>query len=335
MIQNNDTRDELIAVYLAGEGSPEQQQEIENWIHSSEENKHYFEQLKTIFTASSQAQIKKNFNIDAAWNRVHKKSTKSNSIFSSYFNPFRESAYLKVAASLLLILSLSFLFYTIYRGSEPAELSFKSNSQVLKKTMADGTVIHLNKKSQLKYEQNYNQTERKLELIGEAFFDVKHDAQKSFTLVVGDLLIKDIGTSFNVKAYPQSDQVEVTVMTGIVELYIKKKLELTLKEGESASFDKHTNKFKILPYLDKNKSAYKDKIFVFENTELHTVVALLNDVYQCNITFSNPRLNSCQLTVTFENEGLDRILEIIAATFNFNITKSGNTILLEGNACEK
>jgi ferric-dicitrate binding protein FerR (iron transport regulator) len=60
---------------------------------------------------------------------------------------------------------------------------------------------------------------------------------------------------------------------------------------------------------------------------------MLGDIYNCNIVLGSPQLAHCQLTVTFENESLDKVLDVIAATFNLKVVKNGSTILLVGESC--
>lgn len=327
--------DELIALYLAGEANAEEQKELENWRGSAAENEHYFQQVQTIFNTSPKAHSLHEFNTDKAWRKVQQKINAPQKTSAKIISIFRQSEFLKVAAGFLLLLGFTYALNLYYKSNNNQEIAFASEKKVLEKTLQDGSVIHLNKKSQLSYSSDFNKKNRIVKLKGEAFFDVKHDASKPFTVQMEEVSIEDVGTSFNVKAYPDMAIIEVAVLSGEVKFYSSANSGIAVKAGEMAQYDKAKKEFSRSALHDKNLAAYRDKIFVFENTELHTVVSMLNDVYQCNIQFSNPKLSKCQLTVTFENESLDRIVEVIAATFNLKVSNTTNAILLEGEGCEK
>ena len=86
--------------------------------------------------------------------------------------------------------------------------------------------------------------------------------------------------------------------------------------------------------VEENISAYADRVFVFENAELKTVVDVLNDVYDSQLTIENHKLDSCRITVTFDNEAIDDIATVIAETLGLEIKKSNEQIILSGNDCK-
>src|SRR5699024_9334903 len=92
-------------------------------------------------------------------------------------------------------------------------------------TLPDGSVVRLNRNSRISFRENFAGSVRKIHLSGEAFFQVKHNAQKPFIIYSGNAVIKDIGTSFNVDE--ENGKVVVAVREGIVAV---KKQEKTGKQ---------------------------------------------------------------------------------------------------------
>lgn len=161
----------------------------------------------------------------------------------------------------------------------------------------DGTKVVLNANSRLSV-GDYTLS-RNVNLDGEAFFDVKKDPERPFTVHGGGLYIKVLGTSFNVRAYPGIQNTTVSVKTGKVQVDDSRKNLYTLSPDENISYDRKSNDFKLeqatYPLetswlsddvrLDRATFEELDQYFKnFYGTSLHTEDAkVLMDHY--NITF--------------------------------------------------
>jgi ferric-dicitrate binding protein FerR (iron transport regulator) len=150
-----------------------------------------------------------------------------------------------------------------------------------------------------------------------------------------EVFIKDIGTSFNVKAYPNSDTIIVTVESGEVQFYTLKDSGLQLKAGEAGIYSKSLKTFSKLAKADTNALAYKTKIFNFKNTELKKAIEMINEVYSSKIKLANESIGHCKLTVSFSNDKIEDIVEIIAETLGLQAEKKNNAFLLSGTGCVK
>lgn len=92
------------------------------------------------------------------------------------------------------------------------------NSQPMEVGLSDGTKIWLNAGSSVKYPMAFTGHERKIELQGEAYFDVTHNAKQPFRVKAGKDLIEDIGTAFNVNAYADEAGVTTTLVEGAIRI---------------------------------------------------------------------------------------------------------------------
>ena len=330
-----DDKDDLIGKVLAGEGTTQETEEILKWVNQSEENKLYFESLKTIFDKAASAETQIQFDTDAAWNKVHKKITiKSDNVIPLYKSRSLFNQPLRIAAGIIILLGVA---YTTYQLTAPAvqTLALVSDQATKTDTLPDGSTAFLNKKSELTYEFNPREKTRKVVLKGEAFFSVKHEEDKPFVIEADEILVRDIGTEFNLKAYPDKDTIEIIVTHGEVQFYTRNDEGLNLLAGEKAIYTKSSKKFYRIEKPDTNALAYKTKVFSFNNTDLKSVVNLLNEVYDSKIKLANEKLFNCRLTANFKEDNASIIAEVIAETMGLTITRKDDVITLDGKGCDQ
>jgi len=231
------------------------------------------------------------------------------------------------------LLVASFLIYNFSKTDNP-ELLYAINSQQVAKqdTLPDGTKAYLNKNSEIRFSQTKKSGKRVVELKGEAFFEVAPNAKQDFIVQAGELLIEDIGTSFNVKAFEDSTLFEVYVQEGEVRLFTEDLQGIHLKAGESGHYNRSKGTFHKTSAVA-NVIAYKDKNFSFNDAPLSEVVSLINTTYGSNIVLEGEGLGNCRLFVQFMDEDLETITTIIAETLQLTLRKENNEIILQGKGC--
>ncbi len=127
------------------------------------------------------------------------------------------------------------------------ELVTPAGSQFLM-VLQDGTKVWLNTGSKLRFPNSFHSAERAVELTGEAYFEVAQHAEKPFVVHSGDKAIRVLGTSFNVNAYTDEPQTNVTLLDGAVKVY-QQQDSLLLKPGQQAKMS--TNKgIEFNPHAD-------------------------------------------------------------------------------------
>ncbi len=258
-----------------------------------------------------------------------------------------------IAASFISILFLA--FFNKNKTETPTlavnEISTKRGSKSNIK-LPDGTLVWLNADSKLSYTENFGAKNREITLLGEAYFDVKHDTLHPFIIHSGTQNIKVLGTSFNVRNYPQDKTIETTLIKGRIEITFTDKPDekIIIHPQEKLIVTKHvalqiteikvekkptvlyptTNKFlltnltTVKDTLVAETSWLKDKM-VFVNQPLEKIAEDLERRYAVNIQFTTNASKQYKYTGVFDNESLDEILHIITLTKKINyIIKNKN-----------
>jgi transmembrane sensor len=322
--------DELIAKYLAGEALPDEAIMLDEWLQQSPENEAYFMASKQVL------QIKTNpVNTEKMYAGILTEITHQNKTLAQKPVQIKTFFTLWGVAASLFILAFIGLMVKVYVNKNtalPDELI--ASADVIKETVLnDGTKVALNKHATLTVVGDFNNKQRKLKLEGEAFFEVVHDDEKPFVIDAGGINIIDVGTAFNVRALPQSDSVFVDVTEGIVEL-MNESVYLRLEQNQSAVYIRSSNQLIASGFANPNINAYQTKAFKFKSLTLIEVVEAVNSVYGMSIAIDNPKLNSCKITVDFNNDSVETIVSIIAETLDLSYHKNANGVyVLTGSSC--
>ncbi len=249
--------------------------------------------------------------------------------------------YIRIASVVVLALCLSVWMITNYdqeEGLNEATEIIKSNAkgQKSKIFLPDGSIVHLNAASTLIYTSSFDQ-ERKIELSGEAFFEVKKDTLRPFVVHSGDVTTTALGTSFNINAYGESDQVKVSLISGKVKVNspgseIENSLILT--PGFAAEFTTTTKILKKTNFDPEKAIGWKDGLIVFENTPLSKVFEELENWYGIEFNVDKMPDSSAVVTGKFDNEYLGNILTGLSYTYRFEyeINDKQASILFESTS---
>jgi transmembrane sensor len=302
--------DELIGKYLAGEASAEERNIVNSWCRENEGNLQYFNHLRLIFDRSATVQESIDVDADVAWNKVKSRLRQQEKIVP--LKPERSSwTYLKIAASIAVVFAVGFFAYrNTAKSTTPLEVV--ADVKTVTDTLPDGSEVVLNKKTKLQYAYNKSKKEHLVKLRGEAYFDINHAKEENFIIEASGVFIRDIGTSFNVKAYPDSATIEVVVEEGEVIFYTATDSGLSLKAGGKGIYNKVTKEFSV-DRPEANVAAYKTRTFVFQGTRLAEVAEQINRVYDTKLIVSDA-IKDCKITVNFDNEPIDEIIALIRLT---------------------
>ncbi len=228
--------------------------------------------------------------------------------------------YSKVAAILLLPLIVLGGLTFGYLGKSVSRAEEQSVSSVIHAPMGarvsfnlpDGTTGWLNSGSSLTYTLPFNNN-RKVDLNGEAWFDVTHNERAPFEISAGNSKVKVLGTSFNVSAYSGTKYIEVVLQNGKVEFSSDNLAQkVSLSPSEKLVF----NNGKIaLAITDPSKyKAWTEGKLVFRGDDMAEVAGRIERWYNVKVILADQDLNKFSFRATFEDDSLEEVLHLLSLT---------------------
>ncbi len=175
------------------------------------------------------------------------------------------------------------------KGTEMNELTVSFGKQA-KIVLADNTTVWLNAGSRLIYPSRFRESKRKVQLQGEAFFKVSKDKTKPFIIETGNSNIKVLGTSFNVKAYPDEQIEETVLVEGSVSLNIGKTSfgkEVMLKPEQRVVVSGTDNTYAVSKVDVENYTSWINGLFEFKDEPLSAVLTRISRYYHINIKWAD------------------------------------------------
>lgn len=326
---------DLIARFLNGEADTDDIIDLEQWKAASGENVKMFEEYKTIWEKTGQLSPFADIDIENEWNVylesveiIEKDEKKRKRRFSLPRNQV-----FKVATAILAALLLTYSGWFIYQSIKFEK--FLAGDEVIQKSLPDGSNITLNKHSKLVYSRNFAEN-RTVNLEGEGFFQVVADVNHPFIVRTGKILVEVVGTSFNVLARKDASIVQVVVETGTVAVYNEDFSPLRkdfVNAGEKINYSRESGIRYIQKNTDPNVDSWRTGRLIFNNSSLQYLTDLLEEQFETKIDIINPLLNECRISVSFDNESLDFILQTITETLDLELIRANEGYMINGKGC--
>ena len=244
--------------------------------------------------------------------------------------------WLRAAAITGIILGFTFIYfsskqeYQLKENSYNVTLITKVNPKGVKTTfeLPDKTKVILNSESELIFPSLFNDSIRFVKLSGEAFFEVKKDTSRSFIVEAGNTITTALGTSFNIRAYPDKNNVEVSLLNGRVKVFKEnqKVSHYILTPGEKITFsDEYEELSNYDPVME---FGWKDGILIFQNSSFKDFIAISERWFGVEFMIKgNPREN-WNIDGKFDNESLEEILESISFSKDIKYEINGQKVIL-------
>lgn len=225
----------------------------------------------------------------------------------------------RIAAILIFPLLLSFLAYFYFQDrsfettTSFAEIECPMGVRT-KFQLPDGSTGYLNSGSRLKYPVRFN-GERKVELSGEAFFDVVHNTKMPFHVNTRNLDIKVLGTTFNVIANEDEPTEEIVLQTGSVDVSSRSGKQLAvLSPNEQLTLDIEKRTFAKKEVEASQYTTWKEGKLVFRNENMQQVARRLSRWYNAEVVVDDRMLDDYTFHATFIDEPLDEVLKLLSIT---------------------
>jgi ferric-dicitrate binding protein FerR (iron transport regulator) len=364
----------LIISHLTGSISEGDLVLLNNWINENIENRSYFNKLKDSWVLSGRNNRDTITQNEENWN-TFKDKLNQNRFRLGLGNDLRSrrkasiTKYVKLAASWLLIFGLGSAcawcltnkpkdIPVIATGTANGiiEISTPLGSRSIIR-MPDSSQIWLNAGTTISYDQNYGLNSRTLILCGEAFFKVAKDTLHPFIVNTQSISIRALGTSFNVKAYPDEKTISATLEEGEIDVRILsltgKDESILLKPNDKLIYHKELGKMK--KYIESSEdqfkpkkipsvkskdlrilsnvrtelyTSWKDPRWIIDRVPLNTLAPMLERRFNLKIIFDDQQLKKYKFTGIIENETVDQILNALRLTAPINYEIRKDTIKL-------
>ena len=221
------------------------------------------------------------------------------------------------------------LTYTRSDHAAPAEVKYntleipRGGEYALQ--LADGSRVWLNAETRLRYPVTFAGTERRVELTGEAYFEVSKDATRPFIVRANGVDVRVLGTSFNVAAY--GAEVVTTLVEGRVAVEAGSE-RVTLEPDRQAVWD--GKQMEVRQVDASNYGLWRKGIFYFEDRRLEEILDALARWYGVEVFYVNPETKGMRFTVEIKRyENIDAILRRIAQTERVHFGVSGRTVTVQ------
>lgn len=303
--------EEILARYVVSQTTAEEDKILERWLSQSKANLRAYKKLK-IYT--QQPQINITDNRLKIWNQLKKENklikTKKYWLIAS-----------KVAAVLLFVFSIIFIHKQVGSSDKAQQAvaiqiieKYAGPGQKLSITLPDGSLVKLNSESSIKYPSEFSDTLRTVTLIGEAFFEIEKDSLKPFEIYSKNITTKVIGTSFNIDAYPEYENVQIALLTGKVKVMNKNNSEYFLDPGQVINIS--DQKYNIDLFNYQKSFGWKEGIIIFDNASFQDVIQKLERWYGVNFTYNQP-IPQWNYQGVFANATLKEVLQVLADSEGF------------------
>jgi ferric-dicitrate binding protein FerR (iron transport regulator) len=193
--------------------------------------------------------------------------------------------------------------------------------------LPDGSQVWLNAASSLHFPTAFTGKERRIEITGEAYFEVAKNKAMPFIVSVSGAEVQVLGTHFNVMAYNDEPAVKTTLIEGAVK-FVKENNTSLLKPGEQSQLTKE-GQIKVLNNIDVMQvMAWKNGMFHFDYADIETVMRQLSRWYDVEVEYKNRNIRDQFVMELPRSSKLSDVLKILELTGNINFEIEGKKIIV-------
>jgi transmembrane sensor len=336
---------ELMAKNMGKSSTPEEIKELEEFfVHFPEYRKtQNFTDALTTEEQRSDTLMKNDLdqNLDKIWKEIKREECIVVPIVATKIKPL---AFLQWVAAVLLMGILATLFFFAQKPNPSDRLAgsgmqdiYVPFGKIRELQLPDGTRVKLNAGSSFSYPKVFSTENRLVTLKGEGFFEVTKDANRPFLVHTDKVMIKVLGTAFNVKAYSTDKKIETTLLSGKIQVGLNDKPEknIVMKPNEKLTL---INKGAATEYeLEELPDLHKDEVaeiawlsnkLVFTNERFDEVSKQIERRFDVKIVFENEALKRERISGVFKDESLEQALSFIKMTTSFKYRRDGGVIFL-------
>lgn len=317
-----------LARYLAGEANPEERGAVDAWAAASPSNRAELGRLQAAWQGPPQT----SWDLDRAWAKVAKRLD-GVQVAQPITRPVPWTrTWALVAASLVIVLGATMLWRARTEATLPAEVVATQPGQQETLDLSDGTRITVAPGSRLTVAAGYGNGERRVQLEGEAWFEVTHDKSNPFRVYANGTMTEDLGTEFGVRAFESETAVRLVVLSGSASLRRQGAADLdaaTLNANDLATIEANAPTPRVIHGVNvASMVAWRQGEMIFENSPLDSVTAELGRWYGITFRLATPDLGTRRLSATLRIDDLGTALEVLGLSLGVLIDHQVDTVTL-------
>lgn len=319
---------ELLARVLSGEATPVERDRVEAWAAAASTNRAELDRLRDTWTTAPPE-----WDVDRAWARTAARLGEARRQVAVVRLRTRQLQY-ALAAMLVLSVGAAAAWFALRPGAitlGAPQIVATAPGERRSLELSDGTTVTLAPGTELRVAADYGRTERRVDLVGEAWFDVAHDEDRPFRVHAAGTVTEDIGTAFTVRALPGTGLVRVVLVEGLASfasdaapagaVVLNPNDVGTLRAGDEAATVERVADVSALVSWQQGR-------LQFEDAPLSAVAADLSHWYGLEFRLADPGLGTRRLTATLPLDQLDEALEVLSLSLGLVADRTPGIITL-------
>jgi transmembrane sensor len=220
----------------------------------------------------------------------------------------------------------------IYAGTAVGKPSYNTlsvpiGSKPISLLLSDGSNVWINVGSSLTYPTAFTGKERKVQITGEAYFEVAKNTIMPFKVEVGKMEVKVLGTHFNITAYDDEPTIKTTLLEGSVRVTNENE-DALLKPGQEAILDHQKQNFKIVEANIKEVIAWKNGLFEFNNAGIESIMRQISRWYGIEVDYQGGVVDKSFSGVMSRNTNLSQVLNMLQLTKEVHFKMKGAKVIV-------
>lgn len=179
--------------------------------------------------------------------------------------------------------------------------------------LPDGTKVWLNERSRLTYADKFSKEERRVALSGEAFFEVRKEADRPFKVMMGNLDVEVLGTSFGASCYKRDTKEEVILKSGSVKISCEdSNVPITLKPNERLTYSPFDGNVCVDTIDVASRYRWYERYLSFDNARFGDILANIEHRYRVQVKPLTSVSMDKRLSITIIHEPLEVIMDVMS-----------------------
>ncbi len=287
------------------------EQQLLNSLLENKENQLLAQQIEATWDKSLDYQEDFTPNVEFGLSKLKARMKEETTASPKVVTLQKRRSWLRIAAAAaILIVGGLFTFSQLNNGLDWQKVAVADTTEEI--ILEDGSKIAINSASEFQFPAQFSKEERRVKLKGEAFFDIAKNPEKPFIIETGDLIIRVLGTSFNIRNYGNEGLAEITVRSGRVEVTNENgSFSKILEANDQLTFDKKRMKVQEVSKDDQlNALGWRSGKLVFSSEKMSRVKLAIERTYNVELEFENPSVLKCPFTLTndIKAEGIENVL---------------------------